>query len=109
MAVVPGGIVDEYLNTAGGQGRRLHRLSDRRDIAKVGFEEVDRMLRRCRKPLYERQAWLLGDVDERNPRSLHREGFHQRCPDAGTAAGDEHARILEVRKLGLRHRRHLIH
>ncbi len=60
------------------------------------------------KPRNERHARLFGDVYERDPCALRRKGLHQRCPDAGAAAGDEHARVLEVREMGLHHRHRLV-
>jgi len=44
----------------------------------------------------QRGAGLGGDVDEGHQGALRREGFHHRGPDAGAAAGHEHAATFEA-------------
>lgn len=108
MTVVPGGVVDQNLDAADRRGRLSDGHGYGRHVSQVGPEEMDRVGRHPGKPPDQRFARLFGDIDERYLCALHGKGFHERSPYAGTAAGDQHARILEVRKLGCRHRHDLI-
>src|SRR5262249_19838214 len=85
VPAIVGGVVDEYTDRTQGLRRKSDRFSKRRDVADVAAPIADRRADLCR----ERMRRVVGDVDERDERSLARKAPNEGSPDPRPAAGHE--------------------
>src|SRR5436190_9634006 len=96
MALVMGGVVDQYVSGAVHGRDRRDRAFERRDVTDIGFDITDAG-RFTAKLRGERLRRLARNVDEADFRLLADKGAHDRSADARAAAGDDYRLAREIR------------
>ena len=95
VALVIGGVIDQYRDRTEFRARFRDRRLERRDVGDVAAEK-ERRLAHLRQPRRQRLALVALEVDKRDARMIAGKSAYDVGADAGRAAADEHRTRLKA-------------